>query len=256
MFVAILAALLLTLSTPAATPEATPIVLNTTLAIEAYPPGEAPESIPVADIGGPLQLTPGSERLMVIGTYECCYVFEPSEVEAIWTVSPVEGVTIDNTGILTVGEGVPNGTVLSVTANRDPVGPSVSVLVYVYSEEEQPLVGLWREEAGLACDTGERAVPGQPIGELRFDADGTFSVTWHPFEIYRDYWGTYEADLGTGRLALRIESGNIPTPAGFDGEGTFAVEAGGSLVLTGIWLGSSPGSDTARPACGHVFSRM
>ncbi len=253
---ALLVPILLTLATPDVTPEATPVVLNNSLAIEAYPPGEEPETIPVADIGGPLQLTPGSERRLVIGTYDCCYVFEPSGLDAVWTVSPVEGVTIDNDGLLTVGEDVPNGTVLTVTANHDPAGPPASVLVYVYTPDEQPLVGLWREEAQLACDTGKRVVPDEPIGELRFDADGIFSVTWHPFEVYRDYWGTYEADLATGRLALEVESGNIPTPAGFDGEGTFEIRNDGSLVLTGIWLGESPGGGGAGPNCGYVFTPM
>jgi hypothetical protein len=251
-----IALILFPLAVMLSTPEATPINSSPGLGIEAFPAGEDPDVIPVADVGGPLQVTPGSQRTLAAGTYECCYVFAPQDLDVIWTVSPVEGVTIDNAGLLTVGEDVPDGTVINVTANRDPAGQSAGVLVHVYAPDEHPLVGLWREEAHVACDTGDEAVPDEPIGELRFDADGTFSVTWHPFEVYRDYWGTYEANRETGKLVLKVESGNIPTPADFDGEGSFEFEEDGSLVLHDIWLGSAPGSDAADPGCGHVFSPM
>ena len=247
----VLATPVVTPGTPGATPE--PIVLEQTLAIESYTAGEEPETIAVADIGGPLQMRPGEERTLAVGTYECCYVFEPREVDVIWTISPVEGVRIDDSGLLSIGEDVPDGTVVSVTANRDPAGPSASVAVHVYAAEAQPLVGIWREQSQISCGTGEGIAPAEPIGELRFDADGTFSVTWHPFEVYRDYWGTYEADPATGDLKLTVESGNIPTPAGFDGTGAFEVTSDGSLVLHDIWLGSPPGGSMQVDGCGHVF---
>ena len=68
-----------------------------------------------------------------------------------------------------------------------------------------------------------RQVPAErSIGELEFRADGTFSVTWVPFETYRDYWGRYTLDLRTGRLNLQVETGNY-VPPDVDGDGTFCV---------------------------------
>jgi hypothetical protein len=253
--VILLLPLLLTLVTPAmATPEATPRPPDGPLEIMAYPPGETPELIPVRDIGGRMEVRPGERWQLVLGAVECCYVFMPGEMDAIWTVSPIEGVTVDDGGLLTIGEEVPDGTVLTVTANRDPAGSSASLQVHVYTPEEQPLVGLWHEEAQIACGSGEEITPETKIGELRFSADGTFSVTWHPFEIFVDYWGTYEADRETGELTITMQSSMSPPPEDFNGEGTFEVRDDGSLGLEGIWLGSPPGSERIRPGCGHVFT--
>ncbi len=71
-----------------------------------------------------------------------------------------------------------------------------------------------------------------------------------------DYWGSYEIDTATNALRLTVESGNIPTPRDFDGEGTFEIREDGSLVLRDMWLGSPPNSEQQATACGHVFSPM
>lgn len=255
--IALLLPLLLALATPmASTSEATPESepLGGPLEIMPYPPDEEPDTVSARTTTGQAEMRPGERWQLVIGTVECCYVFIPGDQDAVWTVSPVEGVTVDNGGLLTIDENVPDGTVIQVTANRDPVGPSASLRVYVYTPEAQPLVGLWKETGQLACGTGKETEPDEAIGELRFGADGQFSVTWHPFEIFVDYWGTYEADPETGELVLTMQSSMGAPPEDFDGEGTFEVRDDGSLVLEGIWLGSAPGSDEATPACGHVFT--
>jgi hypothetical protein len=252
--VALLLPLLLALSPASASPEATPQPPDGPLEIAAYPPGEPPDTVPVRDLGGYLEMRPGEQWRLVVGSVECCYVFVPRELDAIWTVSPVDGVTVDDRGLLTVDTSVPDGTVFTVTANRDPVGPAASLRVHVYTPEARPLVGLWRETARIACGAGSETAPETKIGELRFGADGTFSVTWHPFEIFVDYWGTYEADRETGELTLTVTSGMAPTPEDFDGEGRFEVRDDGSLALEGIWLGSSPYRDASMPGCGHVFA--
>lgn len=118
--------------------------------------------------------------------------------------------------------------------------------------EDNPLArGYWKEEAQFACNTGEEVSPERPIQELLFEADGTFSVTWTPFERYRDYWGEYSYDTGQGTLDLTVTGGNN-VPPDVDGSGTFAFDTQGRLILTDIWLGSF--SDQATSAnCGHRF---
>jgi len=47
-----------------------------------------------------------------------------------------------------------------------------------------------------------------------------------PFEVYRDYWGTYEYDLATDSLSLQVTEGNY-VPDDIDGSGSFAFDEQG-----------------------------
>ncbi len=107
--------------------------------------------------------------------------------------------------------------------------------------------------AEVRCDTGDTVPAAAPIRELLFHADGRFSVTWIPFEVYRDYWGTYTQDPRAGRLSLVVEGGNY-VPPDMDGDGTFAVVAPRRLVLKDMWLGSEK-RRTVPSACAAVFGR-
>jgi hypothetical protein len=103
-------------------------------------------------------------------------------------------------------------------------------------------------------ECGEVVEPLDPIGELVFDADGTFSVTWFPFEVYKDYWGSYTFDLATGAISLAIEGGNWIPPDFLllkERHPRFRVE-GGVLFLDGLWLGTPAGGNPVT-RCGHRF---
>lgn len=113
-----------------------------------------------------------------------------------------------------------------------------------------PLVGIWHETAQLSCGLGQIDPP-VPIGELEFESNGTFAVTWHPFEQYYDYWGDYTVDFETGAITLEI-TGSNDLPAGFDGVGEVRIDPDGKLVLTGVWLGT-PSYEVFSAQCGHVF---
>src|SRR5690606_33545209 len=80
------------------------------------------------------------------------------------------------------------------------------------------LVGQWRQaedECGIALD----------VRELEFRADGRFSVTWRPFETYRDYWGRWNFTERTRELDLVIDAGNN-RPADFIGQGRVRLSEG------------------------------
>ncbi len=200
-----------------------------------------------------VEMQPGETGAFSLGVVECCYVFEPVETCATWSVDPNEGTTIDPlTGEFTVDAATPSGSVFMVSADVENGRRLISIEVYVFTPEQNPLVGFWREEAQFACGTGEEVLPEERIGELRFQADGTFSVTWIPFEIYRDYWGTYAYDLTQGTLELVVTEGNY-TPEAVDGSGSFSFDEQGSLILSDMWLGS-PHSGTSAANCGHRFA--
>jgi hypothetical protein len=199
-----------------------------------------------------VQLQPGETHAFSLGVVECCYFFTPVEASATWSVEPAEGASIDpNTGVFTVAPETPAGTVFTVSADVENGRRVVSVEVHVFTPEANPFVGHWGEEAQFVCDSEEEVPPEEPIRELAFQADGTFSVTWMPFEVYEDYWGTYEYDLVEGTLDLVVSGGNY-VPDDVDGSGSFSFDEQGRLVLPDIWLGSRHGG-TAPTNCGHRF---
>ncbi|MBC7251852.1 MAG: hypothetical protein H5T62_16430 [Anaerolineae bacterium] len=201
-----------------------------------------------------VEMQPGETCQFALGVVECCYYFQKVAACATWSVNPAEGAHIDpDSGVLTIDDTTPSGSVFTVTADVEKGRRMVTIDVHVFTPEDNPLVGIWREEAQFACDTGEELTPEERIGELRFRADGSFSVTWVPFEVYRDYWGTYEYDLATGNLSLQVIEGNY-VPDDIDGSGSFAFDEQGRLLLRDIWLGS-PYESTGPAHCGHRFRR-
>lgn len=132
---------------------------------------------------------------------------------------------------------------------RRRAGPPIAEL------EASGLVGAWwAEEVQFDCETLEEVTPEEPIGELAFESDGVFSVTWMPFETYRDYWGTYEIDAETGAIELHVEGGNH-VPDDIDGSGFYAIDEQGRLVLSEMWLGTRF-EGTGAAACGHRFNDL
>ena len=71
----------------------------------------------------------------------------------------------------------------------------------VFNPKADPLVGRY-SQSSVDCPADG------VINEVVFSADGTFSVTWMPFESYKDYWGRYDFDPETSELSLTVKSGN------------------------------------------------
>ena len=202
-----------------------------------------------------VQMRPGETRTFALGVVECCHYFAPVEACATWSVDPTEGASIDpDTGALTVDAATPSGSVFTVSVDVENGRRVVSTEVHVFTPQDNPLVGTWKEEAQFACSIGEEAVPEERIGELRFRADGRFSVTWTPFEVYKDYWGTYAYDLAQGDLDLVVTGGNY-IPDDVDGSGLFSFDEQERLILRDMWLGS-PRDGTGSANCGHRFTSL
>jgi hypothetical protein len=176
----------------------------------------------------------------------------PTAVEACveWSIEPVEGVAIDATGLLSVDASVATGTTISVTADVEAGRRVLTADFEVYVPLEYDILGYWTETMQLPCDGGAPFEPDPVIGEMVFQNTGEFSVTWTPFEVYYDYWGTYTYDEGTGALVLTVDGGNY-VPEDIDGEGTATV-VDGVLTLEDMWLGVA--QEPVTPvACGHTF---
>ena len=101
--------------------------------------------------------------------------------------------------------------------------------VDVYRQKDNPLVGTWRQE-GAGCPPESR------VRELVFTGGNEMSVTWTPFEVYKDYWGDYRFDPATGAFSFVVEGGN-QVPEDMVTEGVVTVE-GDRLHLEGVFFGT------------------
>lgn len=113
------------------------------------------------------------------------------------------------------------------------------------------LTGLRGQQSAEGCEQAE------PVRELEFAPGNRFSVTFTPFETYKDYWGTYTYDPATGALAMQVVGGNT-VPPGLDLDGRATLRPDGRLVLEGMFLGSPRGGGVqpvVDPATGAVEMR-
>jgi hypothetical protein len=197
-------------------------------------------------------LQPGQSTQLRVGVTECCVFFDPKPACVVWSITSDPHVRIDAaSGQVSVDSSAVHDSAFVVTANVENGKQILTTTLHIYVPSANPLVGTWHEDAEFACGSGNEVKPPEEIRELIFTADRSFSVTWHPFEVYRDYAGKYQFDLASGRLDLTVEGGNY-VPADFDGSGTFKVDDQGRLVFTDMWFGQ-PNSTKVTPACGHRF---
>jgi hypothetical protein len=174
-----------------------------------------------------------------------------------WEVKPAgKGATIDQQGLFAVDAKTEPGSKFTVIAHIENGRADRDTTVYVYTPKSQPLVGIWRQEEQYDCGSGER-IYAEPIGELEFRAVGWFSVTWQPFETYRDYWGNYSTDVTKQTLSLKT-AGGAYVPKDFRGEGSFSLIDDKTLELRGVFLGSRERDPefalkSDGPHCRYVF---
>ncbi|WP_139792191.1 hypothetical protein [Henriciella litoralis] len=119
----------------------------------------------------------------------------------------------------------------------------IAARLETYTPAANPLVGRWKQD-GSDCPA-ESAVR-----ELIFSAGGDISVTWTPFESYKDYWGDYTYDVATGAFSFTPKSGN-QIPEDMVQSGTATVD-GDRLVLETAFLGTP--SQASGPCLGD-FTR-
>jgi hypothetical protein len=178
----------------------------------------------------------------------------PASCRAAWSVEPAGAASIDAAGRLTVPAGTPVGTAFLAAAMLN--GGRARREVRVADPEPSPIVGTWRQAGKAECGGAAVASDTMAIQELIIRPTGQFSVTWLPFETYKDYWGRYEYDRAPGRLKLQVEGGNR-VPPGIDLDGRATVE-NGRLVMRDIWLGTpsrSADAPAGGPSCTISFGR-
>jgi len=213
--------------------------------------------------GRPIALRPGATVTLHVVCTQHGFMESPVSVPVTWALDTKGLGTLDaKTGALAVAASARPGTRAKVNAELTVRGARQRLQseVVVIDPAPQPWAGTWQESARLACDANGKAGGPDPtptdkaplMRELVLNEDGSFTVTWFPFERYKDYWGTYTLDRKTGAVTFTVTGGNSVPPPGADLTGTLRIEPGVGLVLSDLYLGAPSGSTPPR-ACGHRF---
>ena len=207
---------------------------------------------------GSLDLEPGATHVLRLYRWQCCVYPVLVTADVRFYTDPADFVTLEEgLGRLVVSPNAPSDSSFRVYADIEHGRRLISADVHIVSPATNPLLGRWSQIAEVPCDgTFDRPVFQDPLSELIFSGDHKFSVTWHPFEVYSDYWGTYAFGFLPGRITFAIDRGNYVPPA-FRGDGSYTItDNGGNPVLriTGMTFGRYSGDHSA-PNCGAVFTR-
>jgi hypothetical protein len=215
-----------------------------------------------------VSLRPGDATQFQIGRMVCCGPLQEvvSDIPVRWTIPSWIGTAnaqIDeHSGKLSISLSALDGLKFPVIASIDNGKVILTRDVFVYVPERHPLAGGWGELAEIDCRSGtERPfVQANHIQSLFFDPNGSFEVTWFPFEVYKDYWGHYTYDNATQTLTMTVDGGNF-FPTNMRLSGRAAIDELGvdelycqrrrELRLDQIWLGQKV---KAERGCGMVFA--
>lgn len=167
-----------------------------------------------------------------------------------WVVSPPGAATLSSAdGRLTIAMDAPAPEILTLTAQAP--GGQVQLKTTLVGRDEVVLTGRWSQ---IEIDCGDAHPPREPVRELEFDALGGFTVTYMPFETYRDYWGQAAFVAAEERLTLTMTGGNA-TPSDPILNGAARIDSEGRLILDGFNLGEREPTERPGP-CRYTFSRM
>ena len=170
----------------------------------------------------------------------------PLECTSRWTVTPPGLATLSaDRRTLRIADDAPAGAEFTLSFLAG--GESVAKRFRITGRDELVLTGRYGQTALEGCQASE------PVREIEFGGDGRFSVTFTPFETYRDYWGTYRFDPATGAVAMTVDGGNY-RPPGLDLEGTARFNPQGRLVLEGVYLGDRLGGAPLPGAAGCRYT--
>ncbi|HEY0111685.1 MAG TPA: hypothetical protein VGB59_00890 [Allosphingosinicella sp.] len=155
----------------------------------------------------------------------------PLKCVSDWAVTGPAALSPDRTSLTFAPDAAPGSAVrVSFKYADKPVLAEFKVV----GKDETVLTGRYSQQALAGCQVQD------PVRELEFTPGNGFSVTFMPFETYKDYWGTYSFDPATRRILLTVKGGNF-TPPGLDLDGE-AELSGGKLVLKDLYLGSRNGA--------------
>jgi hypothetical protein len=164
----------------------------------------------------------------------------PLKCVSDWSLSGPASLSADRSTLTIAPDAAPGS---AIRVGFVHAGKTIAAEFRVVGRDEIVLTGRYSQKSVTGCEVGE------PVRELEFTPGNRFSVTFMPFETYRDYWGSYLFDPATGKLQFKVEGGNFQPP-GLDLEGE-AKLSGGVLVLRDMFLGNRGGAP--QTGCTYTF---
>ncbi|HXT23107.1 MAG TPA: hypothetical protein VN923_20325 [Thermoanaerobaculia bacterium] len=169
-----------------------------------------------------------------------------------WSLQPASAGKVAADGHFTLRADLASGTRLKAIGEvASGAHRRVEMEIVVIDSAPQPWAGVWREAERVPC-AGAKPAAAPLIQEFALLEDGTFTVTWHPFERYKDYWGTYTVDRKTNVIRFTVDGGNF-VPKGLDLAGTISFPTTGQMLLGDLYLGAPSDATGIAAACGHRF---
>ena len=134
----------------------------------------------------------------------------PLKASVTWSMeTPVKGISIDKSGMLTVDADIPHGTIATILADVEHGRRKLSGKVYVFHPDENPLIGTWHVDTRVACGESReiKAAETNPL-TLR-------GYNWS-FHASQEFWvgraqsiaartmlaGSYKLDLKSAKIEL------------------------------------------------------
>ena len=198
----------------------------------------------------PLERAPGASVSLEADWTDRPHSFERAPRHCVTDIKfSSEGIVeLEADGIsIRVVDDAPSNALVTITGR---IGDQpLEAQIRVVRPEDAPLRGTWRQTTATCSDD---VIPA-PIQELVFNATGAFSVTWTPFEVYKDYWGAYQFDPAAKSFGAEVEGGN-QRPANLDLAGAASVE-GDELILEDVWFGDPERMAAADVRCTYRFAR-
>jgi hypothetical protein len=180
----------------------------------------------------------------------------PLKVAVVWSIAPpVEGITIDASGKITVAANVEHGTTATVHASVAGGKRLLEAKIYVFLPGENPLLGRWKIDSNVvACGEKSELRPANKLGML---PGPTWIFHVRPdFFVGREYGiaagiklaGKYELDKNGGTLKLIPQWPKDKTETNWDFS---LVDAGKTLYLRPV----EKNEDIPR-SCSYVLHRL
>jgi hypothetical protein len=159
---------------------------------------------------GPIEIAAGSSRQVQAMYPVPDGPLFPLKASVIFSIEPpVQGISIDKTGKLTVDADVPHGTTATILADVDKGRKKLSGKVYVFHLDQNPLIGVWHVDSRVACGEAQEIKPAAASPLTLRGNDWKFHVS-QQFWVGKEHniaagirlAGTYELDLKALKIRL------------------------------------------------------